>query len=790
MPSLLPGYEYDIFISYRQKDNKHDGWVTRFVENLKGELEATFKEDISIYFDENPHDRLQDTHNVDKSLAGKLKCLIFIPVLSQTYCDPNSYAWQYEFLAFNKFADEDRFGKNIRLRNGNYAGRILPIRIHDLEPEDVKLFEKESGSVLRAMDFVFKTSSGVNRPLKVNEDHPNDNLNKTFYGDQINKTVNAIKEIVLGLRAAPDLNDKRKTMEPPEEVDTGDNNSGKISRRTIDKNSKQFQIIFLLLFLCALGAVIIYRIFNYSNDTQLPSHFDKSIAVLPFVNDSPDTNNVYFCNGMMEDILNNLVKIKDLDVKSRTDVEALRGVKKSRKEIARELGVTFLLEGSIRKQGNQFRMMIQLIDAETGFHKWSQPYDGEMSDVFTVQADIARKVAAGLEAVITSEEEKNIEKIPTSDIRAYEFFIMAREESLKYWNTHDLRDLRTTQAYLDKAIELDPYFEEAISYKGTCYAASYQYDSAWVSAKRLIAINPESFNAYKLLGDYYRYSNDPIPAIENYKNALRYSGNRKQVDIEVINLWIGSLYCLNLNNYREGLTYIPKSVDSTNFAYWMYLGAIFGGIGEFERAEKYCKISVEFDSSSIATFGYSLILSMQSKYDEALKILDKYCKPNGVEVFCLRSRMYNHIFKKDYDKALIDVRAIYNFKNQLITNDSVFIAYLYKNTGREKEASEIIQKSLNSYKKISVTDKGSNPYLFSSFLYALMDDKKTSLEQLSKAVDLGIIWGFYKLPSIVPFYENIRNDTEFKAIINRIEDQKASQRAQVKEMELRGEIDL
>ena len=215
MPSLLPGFEYDIFISYRQKDNKHDGWVTKFVENLKGELEATFKEDISIYFDENPHDRLQETHNVDKSLEGKLKCLIFIPILSQTYCDPNSYAWQNEFIAFNKFASEDRFGKNIRLRNGNYAGRILPVRIHDLEPEDIKLFEQESGSVLRAMDFVFKTSSGVNRPLKVNEDHPNDNVNKTFYGDQINKTANAIKEIVLGLRAAPDLNDNRTTMVPP-----------------------------------------------------------------------------------------------------------------------------------------------------------------------------------------------------------------------------------------------------------------------------------------------------------------------------------------------------------------------------------------------------------------------------------------------------------------------------------------------------------------------------------------------------------------------------------------------
>ncbi|HUX58106.1 MAG TPA: hypothetical protein VMV77_14100 [Bacteroidales bacterium] len=103
MASLIPGYEYDIFISYRQKDNKHDGWVTKFVDNLKGEIEATFKEDISVYFDENPHDRLLETHNVDKSLEDKLKCLIFIPILSQTYCDPNSYSWKYEFLPeYNK----------------------------------------------------------------------------------------------------------------------------------------------------------------------------------------------------------------------------------------------------------------------------------------------------------------------------------------------------------------------------------------------------------------------------------------------------------------------------------------------------------------------------------------------------------------------------------------------------------------------------------------------------------------------------------------------------------------
>ena len=97
MSSLIKGYNYDIFISYRQKDNKHDGWVTEFVDNLKGELESTFKEDISVYFDINPHDGLLETHDVDESLKEKLKCLIFIPIISRTYCDPKAFAWENEF---------------------------------------------------------------------------------------------------------------------------------------------------------------------------------------------------------------------------------------------------------------------------------------------------------------------------------------------------------------------------------------------------------------------------------------------------------------------------------------------------------------------------------------------------------------------------------------------------------------------------------------------------------------------------------------------------------------------
>ena len=201
MPSLIQGFEYDIFISYRQKDNKYDGWVTEFVTNLKKELEATFKDDVSIYFDENPHDGLLETHNVNRSLEGKLKSLIIIPIISQTYCDPKSFAWQHEFVAFHQQILADSYGKNVRLANGNFAGRILPVRIHDLDPEDIALFEAETKEVMRPVDFIYRLP-GVNRQLRAKDDEQIKTPNQVLYRDQINKVAHAIKDIISGLKNA------------------------------------------------------------------------------------------------------------------------------------------------------------------------------------------------------------------------------------------------------------------------------------------------------------------------------------------------------------------------------------------------------------------------------------------------------------------------------------------------------------------------------------------------------------------------------------------------------------
>jgi TolB-like protein len=378
MASLIPGYEYDIFISYRQKDNKHDGWVTKFVENLKGELEATFKEDISVYFDENPHDRLQETHNVDKSLESKLKCLILIPVLSQTYCDPNSFAWQYEFLAFLKMAEQDCFGKDIKLKSGNVTSRILPIRIHDLDQEDIKLFEKETGSVLRAMDFVFKTSSGVNRPLKANEDHLQDNLNKTFYSDQINKVAHAIKEIIQGMKTESVLVLKEKDQ-PQESIKEVNVDVRRINLENPAKvvKSKLLSTVAVLVILIIAGILAYPKIFKRSSLEKLRSSGEKiTVAVMPFQNMTNDTTWNVWQNGIQDMLITNLSNASD-ELKVR-QIESINRLIQSRSSanyasitpavgssISQKLDANLFVYGNIKQAENTIRIYAQLIDSRS-----------------------------------------------------------------------------------------------------------------------------------------------------------------------------------------------------------------------------------------------------------------------------------------------------------------------------------------------------------------------------------------------------------------------------------------
>ena len=292
MASLIPGYTYDIFISYRQKDNRYDGWVTEFVDNLKRELEATFKEEISVYFDINPHNGLLETHDVDASLKEKLKCLVFIPIISRTYCDPKSFAWEHEFKAFIEQASNDHFGLKVTLANGNVANRVLPVRIHDLDIIDIKLCESVLGGFLRSIDFVYK-ETGVNRQLRAKDDDVIKTPNQVLYRDQINKVALAIKEIIESIKApvAPALvKDKKirvreseekkviKIEEPVNREEIKLEPNIQIEKDKTDKSGKSFKMVsvILLISIILIVGIIGIKILSdqkkkkYARDVLIP----------------------------------------------------------------------------------------------------------------------------------------------------------------------------------------------------------------------------------------------------------------------------------------------------------------------------------------------------------------------------------------------------------------------------------------------------------------------------------------------------------------------------------------
>lgn len=199
MPEQTSDFTYDVFISYRHNDNMFDGWVSEFVTNLQKELRATIKHPVRIYFDKSPDERLGETHVVKDTIDEKLSTAIFIPIISQTYCDTSSYAWQHEFLAFKSAARQDQIGQNVRLLNGNTASRILPIKIHELEPDDVSLLESELSGFLRSINFIYSVD-GVNRPLREQDDLLLSGKYTVLYRNQINLVANAIKDLLLAIR--------------------------------------------------------------------------------------------------------------------------------------------------------------------------------------------------------------------------------------------------------------------------------------------------------------------------------------------------------------------------------------------------------------------------------------------------------------------------------------------------------------------------------------------------------------------------------------------------------------
>jgi adenylate cyclase len=232
----------------------------------------------------------------------------------------------------------------------------------------------------------------------------------------------------------------------------------------------------------------------------------NSIAVLPFVNMSDDKGNQYFSDGISEEILNVLARISGLQVAARTSSFSFRDTKKEAPEISQELHVRLLLEGSVRKQGERVRITAQLIDADKGYHLWSETYDRELKDIFSVQDEIANAIAAELEVKIGDVDGAPPASRGTRNVEAHDLYL----RGLAFWQTRGEDDLFKALAAFERAASIDPTFAEAYAGLSLVYmilpewSARITYAEGLAHAKdnaeRALALDPSLPEPYAVLG--------------------------------------------------------------------------------------------------------------------------------------------------------------------------------------------------------------------------------------------------------------------------------------------------
>ncbi len=315
----------------------------------------------------------------------------------------------------------------------------------------------------------------------------------------------------------------------------------------------------------------------------------KSVAVLPFVNFSDSKDDEYFSDGVTDDIITHLTKIGDLKVISRTSTILYKDSPKSLRVIADELGVSNILEGSVRRAGDKVRITSQLIDARTDEHLWAETYDRDLTDIFAIQSDVARNIAAALKAVLSPEERQRIEQRPTESIAAYDYYLRAYEYERQ---SYEKKTLEIAIDLYQKAVAIDSGFAQAYARLSHNHALMYWFGYDRTSQRLVMArdavdkalrLKPDDPVVRMANGFYYYYSSrDYARALEEFYFAQRIEpGNGLHAaNIALIQRRLGR-FEEALANQKTALEYDPRSSRLTS-----ELGGTYNVLHLYDLAEQ------------------------------------------------------------------------------------------------------------------------------------------------------------------------------------------------------------
>lgn len=537
-----------------------------------------------------------------------------------------------------------------------------------------------------------------------------------------------------------------------------------------------------LVFALAIG------FFFWSNANQADSEEEKSIAVLPFKNDSNDSTNLYLINGLMESTLDKLQKINGLRVVSRTSVEKFRNRPLSIPEMAQELNVRYFVEGSGQKIGDRILLNIQLIDASSDKHIWSKQYRRESEDIFALQEEIAKNITEEIEVAITPEESRKIEKKPTDDAVAYDFFLKGRD--LFYRSSR--QDLEASIPWFNKAVERDPKFSLAYATQAMVYYyldifAAEKPHTADIDNLAEKAILYDSRSAESMLAKALSFAQKgkyelSVPYLEK---ALEYDPRSG-----LVLHFLTEFYNIHLPNPPKYLEYAIKKVqvdyatDSTtaSFNYFHLSNALLQN-GFLDEALKFNRKSLALDANNFfAGFVGDYVLYAKERDPKKTKerLLARW-RQNSGRFDILHEAGKMSVMQRDYDSASLyydqSMTIMKSIGYDIFKHEYVRMALAYKMVGQKEKAEQFLRE----FRDFAENDRTMYKHLHLASYYSFQNDTAKSMEHLKQfAAQENFLYWVLLMPDD-PLLDNVKKHPDFHPTMKSISSKFWSKHEEMKE---------
>ena len=477
-------------------------------------------------------------------------------------------------------------------------------------------------------------------------------------------------------------------------------------------------------------ALLLLSYFLYSKlGTELVEVTDKSIAVLPFVNMSNDPDQEFFSDGMAEEIINALVQIPNLKVASRTSSFQFRGQEQDIKSIGEDLGVATILEGSVRKSNNRVKVTAQLINATDGFHLWSQTYESELDDIFSIQSDVAKQIATVLQVALGMDARKRIEQRPTKDLEAYQLYL----KGLYYINKAGFVAWDTAISLLNRAIDRDPDFALAHAVLARTYIFSNidwkpkpeWNEKAFVSFQQALQLDPNLAEAYVARGYWLWTPGNDF----KHENAIR--------------------------DFQKAIELKP----GLNISYEL-LSLVQWHVGLMDQAMANAKKGLELEPTSTRARQTIAVISLhQGKYVEGLKMFETVSEQYIPFLnISLTAQTLYYLGRLDEAAEMIEQGLLeYPVEPQLNSSYAIILAKM----GRTDEARRRMDLAIEN--KSELKQHGHHLYHNLAGAAALMGDKEVAVKWLIKASEEG--FPNYPLFHKDPNLASLKGDPDFDAFM-------------------------